>query len=45
MADALTALDATSLELEELEDAALMAIGDVMVFDPLSGGDVRVDMP
>ncbi len=40
MSDALTALDATFLELEQLDDGALMSIGGVMVFDPLPGGRV-----
>ena len=35
MADTLTALDATFLELEQHDDGALMSIGGVMVFDPL----------
>jgi diacylglycerol O-acyltransferase / wax synthase len=38
MADVLTALDATFLELEQQNDGALMSIGGVMVFDPLPGG-------
>ncbi len=38
MADALTALDATFLELEQQDEGALMHIGGVMVFDPLPGG-------
>jgi WS/DGAT/MGAT family acyltransferase len=38
MTDALTALDATFLELEEHDHGALMSIGGVMVFDPLPGG-------
>ena len=38
MTDTLTALDATFLELEQLDDGALMSIGGVMVFDPLPGG-------
>ena len=40
MTDALTALDATFLELEQLDEGALMSIGGVMVFDPLPGGGV-----
>jgi len=36
--DRLTALDATFLELEELDEGALMSIGGVMIFDPLPGG-------
>ncbi len=36
--DRLTALDATFLELEELDEGALMSIGGVMVFDPLPCG-------
>jgi hypothetical protein len=38
MSDALTALDATFLELEQLDDGALMSIGGVMVFDSLPDG-------
>jgi diacylglycerol O-acyltransferase / wax synthase len=38
MSDRLTALDATFLELEDLDEGALMSIGGVMVFDPLPGG-------
>ena len=38
MADTLTALDATFLELEQLDEGALMSIGGVMVFDPLPQG-------
>ncbi len=38
MAERLTALDATFLELEDLEDGALMSIGPTMVFDPLPAG-------
>jgi diacylglycerol O-acyltransferase len=34
MTDTLTALDATFLELEQLDEGALMSIGGVMVFDP-----------
>jgi len=40
MTDRLTALDATFLELEELDEGALMSIGGLMVFDPLPGGGV-----
>ena len=40
MTDRLTALDATFLELEELDEGALMSIGGVSVFDPLSGGGI-----
>jgi diacylglycerol O-acyltransferase len=40
MADTLTALDATFLELEQDNDGALMSIGGVMVFDPLPSGRV-----
>ncbi len=36
MTDTLTALDATFLELEQLDEGALMSIGGVMVFDPAS---------
>lgn len=38
MSDTLTALDATFLELEQLDEGALMSIGGVMVFDPPPGG-------
>jgi diacylglycerol O-acyltransferase len=38
MTDRLSALDATFLELEELDEGALMSIGGAMVFDPLPGG-------
>jgi diacylglycerol O-acyltransferase len=38
MTETLTALDATFLELEQLDDGALMGIGGVMVFDPSPGG-------
>jgi WS/DGAT/MGAT family acyltransferase len=38
MPDTLTALDATFLELEELDGGALMNIGGTMVFEPLPGG-------
>lgn len=38
MAETLTALDATFLELEQLDDGALMSIGGTMVFDSLPGG-------
>ena len=38
MAERLTALDATFLELEDLADGALMNIGGTMVFDPLPEG-------
>ncbi|HTX30347.1 MAG TPA: wax ester/triacylglycerol synthase family O-acyltransferase [Solirubrobacteraceae bacterium] len=40
MSETLTALDATFLELEEANEGALMAIGGVMVFDPLPEGGV-----
>ena len=40
MSDALSALDATFLELEQENGAALMSIGGVMVFDPLPEGGV-----
>jgi hypothetical protein len=40
MSDALSALDATFLELEEQDESALMSIGGVMVFDPLPDGGV-----
>jgi diacylglycerol O-acyltransferase len=38
MTQRLTALDATFLELEELDDGAVMNIGGVMMFDPLPDG-------
>ena len=38
MADVLSALDETFLELEELEPGALMNIGAILVFDPLPEG-------
>jgi diacylglycerol O-acyltransferase / wax synthase len=38
MSDTLTALDATFLELEQLDEGALMAIGGVSIFDPVPGG-------
>jgi WS/DGAT/MGAT family acyltransferase len=45
MADQLTALDATFLELEEADQGAHMHIGGVMVFDPLpDGGTPTVEM-
>jgi diacylglycerol O-acyltransferase / wax synthase len=40
MAETLTALDATFLELEQHDAGALMSIGGVMVFDPLPDGTV-----
>ncbi len=40
MTDQLSALDATFLELEQLDEGATMHIGGVMVFDPLPGGGV-----
>ena len=40
MADRLTALDATFLELEQLDEGATMHIGGMMVFDPLPDGTV-----
>lgn len=40
MADQLTALDATFLELEQADQGAHMHIGGVMVFDPLPDGGV-----
>ena len=44
MTDTLTALDATFLELEQLDGGALMAIGGTMVFDPLpEGGAPGID--
>ncbi len=38
MPDQLTALDATFLELEQVDDCAHMHIGGVMVFEPLPSG-------
>ena len=38
MTDALTALDATFLELEELDAGALMSIGGTMIFEPPPDG-------
>ena len=38
MAEVLSALDETFLELEELEPGALMNIGGILVFDPLPEG-------
>jgi diacylglycerol O-acyltransferase / wax synthase len=35
--DQLTALDATFLELEQMDDSALMHIGGALVFDPVPG--------
>lgn len=40
MTDTLSALDATFLELEQLDEGALMSIGGVMVFDPPTDRDV-----
>jgi diacylglycerol O-acyltransferase / wax synthase len=40
MADALTPLDATFLELEQNDEGATMHIGGVLVFDPLADGTV-----
>ena len=40
MRDTLTALDATFLELEELDEGALMSIGGIMVFDPRPDGSI-----
>jgi diacylglycerol O-acyltransferase len=40
MEDRLTALDATFLELEQMDEGATMHIGGVMVFDPLPDGTV-----
>jgi len=40
MTDHLTPLDATFLELEEVDDAAHMHIGGALVFDPRPGGSV-----
>ena len=38
MSDRLTALDATFLELEQLDEGATMHIGAIMVFDPRADG-------
>jgi diacylglycerol O-acyltransferase / wax synthase len=43
MAERLTALDATFLELEDLDDGAVMSIGRTMVFDPLPAGAPTLD--
>lgn len=43
MTDRLTVLDATFLELEQLDQGALMNIGGVMVFEPPQGGAPSVD--
>lgn len=40
MSETLTALDATFLELEQIDQGALMSIGGVMVFDPLPDGTI-----
>jgi len=40
MSDQLSALDATFLELEQMDEGATMHIGGVMVFDALPGGGV-----
>src|SRR4051794_4198282 len=40
MAEHLTALDATFLELEESDPSVHMHIGAIMVFDPPPGGDL-----
>ena len=40
MPEPLTALDATFLELEQMDEGATMHIGGVMVFDPLPDGGV-----
>src|SRR5271166_5053791 len=40
MSDQLTALDATFLELEQMDEGATMHIGGVMVFDAVPGGAV-----
>ena len=40
MADPLTALDATFLELEQLDEGATMHIGGVMIFEPPPNGAV-----
>jgi len=39
MAGRLTPLDATFLELEQMDEGATMHIGGVMVFDPPPGGN------
>ena len=41
MTDKLTALDATFLELEQVDDCAHMHIGGVMIFEPLPAADAR----
>ena len=43
MTDRLTVLDATFLELEQLDQGALMNIGGVMVFEPPQGGAPGID--
>ncbi len=43
MTDTLTALDATFLELEQLNEGALMSIGGVMVFDPGPDGAPTIE--
>jgi diacylglycerol O-acyltransferase / wax synthase len=40
MSDTLTALDATFLELEQLDDGAMMSIGGAMVFDLPPNGEI-----
>ncbi|HWJ50400.1 MAG TPA: wax ester/triacylglycerol synthase domain-containing protein, partial [Solirubrobacteraceae bacterium] len=40
MSNSLTALDATFLELEQMDEGATMHIGGLMVFDPVPDGDV-----
>ena len=40
MTDTLTALDATFLELEQLDEGALMSVGGAMVFDPPVSGAI-----
>ena len=40
MSEHLTPLDATFLELEEVDDSAHMHIGAIMVFDPTPDGSV-----
>ena len=39
MSNSLTALDATFLELEQMDEGATMHIGGLMVFDPMPDGD------
>lgn len=43
MTETLSALDAAFLELEQLDEAALMSIGGTLVFDPRDGSAPTVD--